>query len=57
MSLQEAILNEHKRIRAKIMYYRKVNRFTQGQLSCGHQSLRLLYPVWNAVKGNLSWNR
>lgn len=33
MSLQEAILNEHKRIGAKIMYYRKVNRFTQGQLS------------------------
>lgn len=33
MSLQEAILNEHERIGAKIMYYRKVNRFTQGQLS------------------------
>lgn len=33
MPLQEAILNEHKRIGAKIMYYRKVNRFTQGQLS------------------------
>lgn len=33
MTIQEAILNEHKRIGLKLMYYRKLNRFTQGQLA------------------------
>lgn len=33
MTIQENILKEHKRIGLKIMYYRKLNRLTQGQLS------------------------
>lgn len=33
MTIQETILNKHKRIGLKIMYYRKLNRLTQAQLA------------------------
>lgn len=33
MTIEENILNEHKRIGAKIMYYRKLNRLTQEKLA------------------------